>query len=51
MEEKYAMPPNQTYEMHAANIDDSSGLDLAHAVLSFEFIYRINDDMLQHYVP
>jgi len=42
------LPPS---EEHAGSIENSAGMDLGHAILAFDFIDRINDEMLHHYVP
>lgn len=39
------------FEEHVGTIDDAAGVDLGHAILAFEFIDRINDEMLQTYLP
>eukprot|EP00929_Paragymnodinium_shiwhaense_P112515 TRINITY_DN80775_c0_g1_i1.p1 TRINITY_DN80775_c0_g1~~TRINITY_DN80775_c0_g1_i1.p1 ORF type:complete len:1074 (+),score=239.21 TRINITY_DN80775_c0_g1_i1:206-3427(+) len=41
----------QNYEEHMGVIANTVGEDVGHAILAFEFIDRINDDMLQHYLP
>jgi len=48
LNEEERFPP---LEEHAGFIDASAGIDVAHAILAFEFIDRINDEVLNHYLP
>jgi len=38
-------------EEHLGKVDESVGVDMGQAILAFEFIDRINDEMVQHYLP
>lgn len=38
-------------EQHAGCVDESATLDVGQAILAFEFIDRINDEVYHHYLP
>lgn len=48
---RHAYNRSPPIEDHTGIIDPSAGMDLGHAILAFEFIDRINDDVFHHYLP
>lgn len=43
--------PRPRCQEHGGNVDESAGLDVGQAILAFNFVDRLNNEMVRHYLP